>query len=144
MRKYVDNGNSNEVNYYQFCRDVDIFDEGNLFIIRDTSIIAQNLCNQELISLNNTLIRSKRSKSSQNPPHSLLTTCLTRSKICSPVSRPRLKSLGLGSGSSLEISTCSGWGRLPRPNSGRGYPLPNFPYPTRNSSNYLSTLKLTV
>jgi hypothetical protein len=30
MRKYVDNGNSNEVNYYQFCRDVDIFDEGKL------------------------------------------------------------------------------------------------------------------
>jgi len=28
MRKYVDNGNSNEVNFYQFCREVDIFDEG--------------------------------------------------------------------------------------------------------------------
>ena len=28
MKKYVDNGNTNEVNYYQFCRDVDIFDEG--------------------------------------------------------------------------------------------------------------------
>jgi len=28
IRKYVDNGNENEVNYYQFCRDVDIFDEG--------------------------------------------------------------------------------------------------------------------
>lgn len=28
LRKYVDNGNTDEVNYYQFCRDVDIFDEG--------------------------------------------------------------------------------------------------------------------
>lgn len=34
LRKYIDNGNLNEVNYYQFCRDVDIFDEGtiNIFI----------------------------------------------------------------------------------------------------------------
>lgn len=26
--KYMDNGNNNEVNYYQFCKDVDVFDEG--------------------------------------------------------------------------------------------------------------------
>lgn len=28
LLKYMDNGNQDEVNYYQFCKDVDVFDEG--------------------------------------------------------------------------------------------------------------------
>ena len=28
LKKYVDKGNLNEVNYYRFCKDVDIYDEG--------------------------------------------------------------------------------------------------------------------
>jgi hypothetical protein len=28
LKKYIDNGNLDEVNYYVFCKDVDIYDEG--------------------------------------------------------------------------------------------------------------------
>jgi len=28
LRRYIDKGNLDEVNYYEFCRDVDIYDEG--------------------------------------------------------------------------------------------------------------------
>lgn len=30
MKRYTDKGTLDEVNYYEFCRDVDIFDEGVL------------------------------------------------------------------------------------------------------------------